>query len=169
MAALVLAGAALVGGTAGAAPAGVQPTNALDISNEACEMTIVATVVSEGDYVVEIWDDGSVIASLPFTADAPGDYTVYYTVVAQPGEEAAGLGVILTDTESRLVTVDPYLVDACEAVTTTTTAVEGSTTTAAEATTTTAATEDTMETNTPAATPTAQGAAGIAAEASYTG
>lgn len=174
VAAAVLVGATLVGGTAGAAPAGAPQAPSLDITNEACEMTILATVVAGGDYVIEIWDDGDLIAELPFTAAGPGTNTVLHTVVTQPGQDAPGIAVLLVADDTVLVTVDPYLVNACSAPSTTviaptTTAPPTPTTTEVEATTTTAATQDTIASNAPDPTPTAVAAEVITAGASYTG
>lgn len=166
VAALLMA-AAFLGVSPNVAGGQEPPEPGLVVTNDVCELTIVATVAGEGSYTVKIWDDGEVIATLPFTATGPGSTTLHYTVVAEPGTEAPGIGIYLYDSsDNEIYSIDPYEVTLCEAVTTTTVVEETSTT--AVATTTTEV--HTQPTNAPAkpVTP-APPAKSVEGKARYTG
>lgn len=89
-------------------------TGTIQVSNVACEVTIVASVSMPYTYSIEVWDDGELIDVIPFTMDAAGDRTLSYTVTSDPGQEAPGVGFYLMQADfAELDTVDPYEVMGC--------------------------------------------------------
>ena len=165
VAALLMA-AAFLGVSPNVAGGQEPPEPGLVVTNDACRLTIVATVADAGSYTVDIWDDGEMIAFLTFTATVPGPTTLHYRVV-RPRESPPEIGIYLMTFDGTAIDwIDPYEVTSCEAVTTTTVVEETSTT--AVATTTTEV--HTQPTNAPAkpVTP-APPAKSVEGEARYTG
>jgi hypothetical protein len=81
----------------------------VDITLEGCDIVVTFTTGSDGEFHVEVWDDGSQIGDVPVATTAGATAVGRYRITAVVKQGASGLGISLTGPEGEYLDgVDPY-------------------------------------------------------------
>jgi hypothetical protein len=81
----------------------------VDITLEECDIVVTFTAATDGEYHVEVWDDGAQIGDVPVTTTAGATAVGRYRITAVVQQGASGLGISLIGPEGEYIDgVDPY-------------------------------------------------------------
>ena len=67
----------------------------LQVERDGCLLTLTVKIQADGSYTLEVWDDGELIGSLPFSGSAGDIRTLQYLMTANVGTLARGYDFVI--------------------------------------------------------------------------
>ena len=89
-------------------------TGSVSASLDNCVINITSTVSADGTYYANIWDDGKIVQSIPFSATAGVPVAVQFNITQAADSGAPGIGIYMGTTPTNgggsdtLSRIDPF-------------------------------------------------------------